>query len=1058
MAGITLVNAAPLDLTATLTYTDAGGKTIQQTEAVPLPSLYTVPCDLPHALPPSEVETISVALRSPTGVDIGHFELRPADPPLIITADGLQPAGLKQRNAALKTLPSSGFEWKGDRWEWVFKGVGLGPWTRFVNNTDLHVDLYYRDIAEDGAIIHGRLLSLPPRARHEGNYTRPVWIARAAFSDELLAMSLVTESGLHDMTISTAFRDKKRDKKEQWLPSPVREIPTMYLVGQEPRDGAAAQDIVKVDPTSRDYIVTSELDSLSREQFNTRNNVTTRSLRISGVELTSKDYPLNLYRGESGENVLDLVSLEIYADRIVISSVLRFPGTDVTIYARELEFKSGGKIDTTPLQFKFPAMTPPEKREKEGRPKDYVAADGQGGEKGGDIKVFVSKLTVPPQEASEVRFVSRGSNGQEAEKGDLKPYKQGHPDQPKDEESKDIPSVTRLWIEQRLETHCDAWRWPGEVRDPDKIRWNSKQLFGTPDARTGPGGEIIVHAGASNVSSLKVDAHDGRALAWLPALPGVKMNKSTSFSWPPDNSPTCPGNGEDAYAGGAPGNGGASGTIRTCLPLDSFGARCDITPGDPGPETPAVQGKQKGKPDPAYSVEMKIVYYDSVVASPQEPRLQVKAFEARDGYGASAKKAQAGGKGSIVHDPRSWMHVDVVDAVLGCAKDAYRKEDRALASKLLEPYYGELRDTQDSELKGRLAVIEAIRGKLLRNLDYYGKPPGWVPRLNLKSTFQIFQTVQSISSSLLYYALNMEDNYARLQNANDLARETADAVGAEMDYSTNRLKDACTDLARAREELHTVQDQVNQKQAEIDLLKAWTTQEAKNKVQAQRVFRGVIKTIGGLMKAVPLGQPYIGLAGDITAGVGDFNWNDPAGLTHQISGCLTSIGNTTDKFLKDNKDLILKDSVPDEVRRKLELDQEASTNLEYELAKHKGGVAAQEDEVKQAQEKKAREWNTNKKQEMEQLKTDLNAALVAIEKDEQLGKLTPDDQAKKLAEIAGMKAWSNREGAELLRIRKEFLEERIKSIGSEEAKAKQTNDEAQLTMLNIEKSILAEIK
>ncbi len=50
-------------------------------------------------------------------------------------------------------------------------------------------------------------------------------------------------------------------------------------------------------------------------------------------------------------NVSDLASIEIYADRVIVSSELRFPGTDVTIYARVLEFGPGGKVDTTPVQF-----------------------------------------------------------------------------------------------------------------------------------------------------------------------------------------------------------------------------------------------------------------------------------------------------------------------------------------------------------------------------------------------------------------------------------------------------------------------------------------------------------------------------------------------------------------------------------------------------------------------------------------------------------------------------------------------------------------------------------
>src|SRR5262249_55700519 len=68
-----------------------------------------------------------------------------------------------------------------------------------------------------------------------------------------------------------------------------------------------------------------------------------------------------------------------------------------------------------------------------------------------------------------------------------------------------------------------------------------------------------------------------------------------------------PGDGEDAYPGGRPGDGGAGGSITTSLPLELVAPLCDANPGAAGPETAGVPGGPAGGPIPAFAVEMHIV-------------------------------------------------------------------------------------------------------------------------------------------------------------------------------------------------------------------------------------------------------------------------------------------------------------------------------------------------------------------------------------------------------------------------------------------------------------------
>ena len=342
-----------------------------------------------------------------------------------------------------------------------------------------------------------------------------------------------------------------------------------------------------------------------------------------------------------------------------------------------------------------------------------------------------------------------------------------------------------------------------------------------------------------------------------------------------------------------------------------------------------------------------------------------------------------------------------------------------------------------------------MRNKLLANVDYYGNPPGWVPRLNLQSTLDQFQDIQVITQSLYFYATNMRDKYERLENANVLANETSDAIAREMESTRALLNKSVSGVANAREALENISNRVKEKQADIDRLHVWATQSAMDRVAAQRVFRGVMKTIGGLMKAVPVGQPYLGLAGDITSGIGDFNWNDPKGIGGQIGDTLGRIGSATETFLEKNKDLIKKDMIGSELRDRLKLQEEQKIKLDSDIDSAKAAIEKQERQVAAQQETKIKEWTSSKeykgyKDKLETLQKQLKGVVDAIENTQEFAKLTPKDKATKKLELAKVTAWNASPEALGLNSQKDQLEAAINAITEQEQKAK---DDAEMKVL-----------
>jgi hypothetical protein len=769
---------------------------------------------------------------------------------------------------------------------------------------------------------------------------------------------------------------------------PMPQIPAVTLLGEK-RD--------RPDPRSRDYILISErlVNRKAKARFNTRPNVNTRAVTITGVELIwSRDddnYGLMSYQGD---NVLDIEELEIFADRVVIGSPLWFPGTNVTIHARELQFGADGQIKTTPSAFQSRAQSRYKTKDDKypatdssGTTPRYEGEHGLDGEAGGSIKLYVRNLTQPGGWKPE-RLVTSGSAGQEAEPGDKKPYEPKKPDQPTAAEGKDLA----------IGTGCDAIKnFLAEImpmaKQPSEWKW--------PDGFAASGNSLTGPSDWGNVVGVMIVACDDSFFSedtnylWLPKKKrGHRMGNVTvgeEFRMPSswrdraiysgDDAPPRlrPGDGGDAYPGGKPGKGGNAGAIAATVPLDVAPSMRPYYPGSlylakggaAGPETPGVPGDAKGTPAPARWAQMVIVKVCDASIRSRPARCEFEDVTAQDGKPADPVRNVAGQDGTVSQITAPWMAGEMLDAVIACAQDAYRNGHRDLAMSLLDPYYHEFRSAGAglAEFQDRLVIIEGMRDNLLRNTDFYGNPPGWLPRLNLTSTLDIFMRVRGISAELMYFAQTMGDKYENMDQANRLAEKGTAAVQADMNENVAELKKAYGLVQKTREELDAIEREVKLKEAQIALLKNWAEQKALNKIQEQRIFKGVMKVVGGALKMVPVGQPYVGLAGDVVSGVGDFDWTNPANIPAQVSSTFSKVGGLANTFLEDNKDLIADDAAAP-LARTAATATATTTRLTEQVRLANGAVAAHETAAAASRKRRVAQWEKDHKTELAQLKTD----------------------------------------------------------------------------------------
>lgn len=104
-------------------------------------------------------------------------------------------------------------------------------------------------------------------------------------------------------------------------------------------------------PDAGDYTVVSET---STTKYLNNQERTAYSISISGKDVVFDNAVQNKVWGLSGRE--DIYELNIYAERLIVRSVLSFPQTDITIYAKELIFEDNGSeyasINTTPISEK----------------------------------------------------------------------------------------------------------------------------------------------------------------------------------------------------------------------------------------------------------------------------------------------------------------------------------------------------------------------------------------------------------------------------------------------------------------------------------------------------------------------------------------------------------------------------------------------------------------------------------------------------------------------------------------------------------------------------------
>ncbi len=666
------------------------------------------------------------------------------------------------------------------------------------------------------------------------------------------ALSLNAASGLFSYKPAAADKFEFSVKfagSVNGVPAVTQTVVITPLADLPPESDLLAATRPTPDPESVDYQLVTQSLGKTKEMHNGVEQPL-RDVQISGKRIVfATGNPL--YERFNGAR--DLKSVTITAETVVIRSPLMLPGTNVTIYARELRFEdTAGKasLDTTPKDYSTGAS-------------QFSA--GLQGQKGGDIVLRIQSFFSNP--GVPVRLIASGGKGQNPG--------QGRAGSPK-------PALTPSWTIRTV----------NDNRMGNALTWN------------------FHHQGWGWVLR-----QDGNPLR--PPYPTVLFVGCTPCGQYQAGQKVWPQNGEDAVPPGTPGTGGAGGNISSSLQIVStYAQMVGGVSGQAGtaqrggpPQEPTysawlqtIDGRRCN--DDYFNFQVTEVH--TSIAGKDAPSVSAAQPQGRNGSFVISSAAT----------PTTWLHPNFLRLVIAHAKDAYIGGNFDYAKLVFGDYldfvnnYGVAPDENTAlQIAQAKAELEGYLQKLNSNLDYFGNPANWVPLLSLEATMRNFTNEVDSAMLILYLQYWLENKAANNQKDVQALRDSI----SKLDQDTTQVADAINSALESVPNLQFQSAELGVKlqmlQAALERKEAELEQRARNSVAARKklpFWKRAVRIIATIAKLVPVYQPALGAIGTGLDLLTRINPDDPLSTIAQLGDVVSTYNGSGFKGASDSLKSFLK--------------------------------------------------------------------------------------------------------------------------------------------------------
>jgi hypothetical protein len=233
----------------------------------------------------------------------------------------------------------------------------------------------------------------------------------------------------------------------------------------------------------------------------------------------------------------------------------------------------------------------------------------------------------------------------------------------------------------------------------------------------------------------------------------------------------------------------------------------------------------------------------------------------------------------VVDGDFQWLTPHAVRAVVAFAKDlylyGYRVEARAvlldywhkLSTLEASPYWAAVDETSQMEFGHVSSEIAELLHRLDSNLDYFAHPAGWVPNLSFEANLGLFSSEAESAVRVLYLSYWLGNVASSVQQkadgmANSRAQLAADFIGLTNELGTTQVRLADLEVAASKAETNIMRLQTALTNR-VEQLRRMAEQAAANaaKKAKKNKWRKVVKQVGGVLTAFPVGQPILGSVG-----------------------------------------------------------------------------------------------------------------------------------------------------------------------------------------------------
>ena len=183
----------------------------------------------------------------------------------------------------------------------------------------------------------------------------------------------------------------------------------------------------------------------------------------------------------------------------------------------------------------------------------------------------------------------------------------------------------------------------------------------------------------------------------------------------------------------------------------------------------------------------------------------------------------------------------------------------------------------------------------------------------------------------------MSRSWDVVQDRARLLKSTRQALAQGIELARKNFGEGLTLLQSSRAELDAIETRINAIKDQTKDLNDTIEKKAKDKAKEQQILAGVAGLASGLCKIVPVGQPYLGSAGDAI-----FNPLAKIDLTNKNAleeafKFAGGVGEGLTSFVSTNKDCLLQDS-SDSFTNKLKLVEGNMLSIETEMTTINGQI------------------------------------------------------------------------------------------------------------------------